>query len=338
MKVAINGFGRIGRLSLRYLLKHKNVQIVAINDLTDNGTLAHLLRYDSAQGVFPGKVSASEKHIKIGKQSVLALSERDPKKLPWKRLKVDVVLECTGIFRTRQQAAQHLTAGAKRVLISAPAKSGDVKTIVMGVNDETLKASDTVVSNASCTTNCLAPIVKIVDQNWGIELGSMTTTHAYTSDQPIQDAPHKDLRRARAGAVNIIPTSTGAATAVSKVYPAIGDKISAIAIRVPVITGSMIELNLLLNKPVSAEQINRKFRSASRGPMRGILEYSEDPLVSSDIIGNVHSSVFDSQLTSSRGNMIKLVSWYDNEAGYASRMADLALKMASFSSTRKIRR
>lgn len=338
MKVAINGFGRIGRLSLRYLLKNKNVQIVAINDLTDNSTLAHLLRYDSAQGMFPGKVSASEKHIKIGKQSVLALSERDPKKLPWKRLKVDVVLECTGIFRTRQHAAQHLTAGAKRVLISAPAKSGDVKTIVMGVNDDTLKATDTVVSNASCTTNCLAPIVKIVDQNWGIELGSMTTTHAYTSDQPVQDAPHKDLRRARAGAVNIIPTSTGAATAVSKVYPAIGDKISAIAIRVPVITGSMIELNLLLNKPASAEQINRKIRSASRGAMRGILEYSEDPLVSSDVIGNVHSSIFDSLLTSSRGNMVKLVSWYDNEAGYASRMADLAIKMASFSSARKIRR
>lgn len=325
MKVAINGFGRIGRLSMRSLLKKKGVQIVAINDLTDNHTLAHLFKYDSAQGTYPGKVSATEDHILVGKNSIAALTQSDPARLPWKKLKVDVVLECTGIFRTREQAAQHLKAGARRVVISAPAKSGDVKTIVLGVNDEELTAKDKVISNASCTTNCLAPVVKIVDQNFGIAMGSMTTTHAYTAGQRIQDAPHRDLRRARAAGINIVPTSTGAATAVSKVYPPIGDKLSAIAVRVPVITGSMIELNAVIEKAVAVERINAKFRAASRGKMRGILEYSEDPLVSSDIIGSPYSSIFDSLLTEVKGNMIKVVSWYDNEAGYASRMADLTL-------------
>ncbi|MGI9319593.1 MAG: type I glyceraldehyde-3-phosphate dehydrogenase [bacterium] len=323
MQVAINGFGRIGRLSLRYLLKNKDVQIVAINDLTDNDTLARLFKYDSAQGIFPGKVTATDNQLIIGNHKLAALSERDPAKLPWKKLKVDVVLECTGVFRTGKQASRHIKAGAKKVVISAPAKSDDIKTIVIGVNEQDLSTSDKIISNASCTTNCLAPVVKILDQNWGITMGAMTTTHAYTADQRLQDSPHRDPRRARAAAVNIVPTSTGAATAVAKVYPQIEDKISAIAIRVPVITGSMVELNVVVDKPATAEQVNAKFREASRGKMRGILQYSEDPLVSSDIIGNTYSSIFDSMLTGAKGNMIKVVSWYDNEAGYASRMADL---------------
>lgn len=338
MKVAINGFGRIGRLSMRYLLKNKDVKIVAINDLTSNDTLARLFKYDSAQGIFPGKVSADEKQISVGSHKIAALSERDPQKLPWGKLKVDVVLECTGIFTAADKASQHLKAGAKRVVISAPAKGDDVKTIVIGVNEDELTASDTLVSNASCTTNCLAPLVKVLDQNWGIAMGSMTTTHAYTSDQPIQDSPHSDPRRARAAAVNIVPTSTGAASAVSKVYPSIGNKISAIALRVPVVTGSIVELNVVVDKAVSAEQINAKFRSASRGAMRGILQYSEDPLVSSDIVGNRHSSIFDSLLTQANGNMVKVVSWYDNEAGYASRMADLTAMMGALPTPRKRRK
>ena len=310
---------------MRSLLKKKGIEVVAINDLTDNNTLAHLFKYDSAQGTFPGKVSATEDHILVGKHKIAALTQSEPTRLPWKKLKVDVVLECTGVFRTREQAELHLKAGAKRVVISAPAKSGDVKTIVLGVNEEELTAKDKVISNASCTTNCLAPVVKIIDQNFGIKMGAMTTTHAYTAGQRIQDAPHRDLRRARAAGVNIVPTSTGAATAVSKVYPPIGDKLSAIAIRVPVITGSMIELNVVVEKTATADQINAKFRAASRGKMRGILEYSEDPLVSSDIIGSPYSSIFDSLLTEVKGSMIKVVSWYDNEAGYADRMADLTL-------------
>ncbi len=334
-KIAINGFGRIGRLTLRNLLKNKNVEVVAINDLTDNATLAHLFKYDSAQGSYPGKVSSSDNHITIGNKKIISLSERNPANLPWKKLKVDLVLECTGIFRTSQSAGLHLEAGAKRVLISAPGSGSDIQTIVMGVNDDQIDFNQTIFSNASCTTNCLAPVVKIIDENWGFVQGTMTTTHAYTSDQNIQDAPHKDLRRARAAAFNIVPTSTGAANALAIVYPNVKDKIWAMAVRVPVITGSLIELNAVVKKEVSIKDINKKFKSAAKGKMKGILEYSEAPLVSSDIIGNPSSSVFDSLLTGADGNLITVISWYDNEAGYSARLSDMAVKLAKLPDPKK---
>lgn len=323
-KIAINGFGRIGRLTFRNLLKMNDVEVVAINDLTDNKTLAHLLKFDSAQGPFEGTVESTDEKLIVNGKEIVALSERNPENLPWKDHGVDLVLECTGIFRTKDKAGMHLTAGAKDVLISAPAKSDGVQTIVLGVNDEELDRRHNVFSNASCTTNCLAPVAKIINDNWGMVVGSMTTTHAYTSDQRIQDAPHSDLRRARAAAINIVPTSTGAATAVGKVVPEVAGKLSAIAVRVPVVTGSMIEVNCVVEKSVTAEEINAKFKEMAEGKLKGILQYSTDPLVSSDIIKNPHSSIFDSLMTSVNGNLIKVVSWYDNEAGYSARLADLA--------------
>lgn len=323
-KIAINGFGRIGRLTFRNLLNMSDVEVVAINDLTDNQTLAHLLKYDSAQGPFEGTVKATDDSLIVNGKAIHAYAERNPENLPWADLGVDLVLECTGIFVTKEKAGMHLKAGAKDVLISAPAKGGGVQTIVLGVNENELDRRANVFSNASCTTNCLAPVVKIIEDNWGIVIGSMTTTHAYTGDQNIQDAPHKDLRRARAAAFNIVPTSTGAAAAVGKVIPSIAGKLCAIAVRVPVITGSMIELNVVLDKVPTAEEVNAEFKKMAEGPMKGVLEYSEDPLVSSDIVRNQHSSVFDSLMTEVTGNMLKVVSWYDNEAGYSARMADLA--------------
>ena len=333
-KVAINGFGRIGRLTFRNLLKKRNIEVVAINDLTDNGTLAHLLKYDSVQGAFDGKVSFDDNSITVNRKKIHAFSQRDPAKLPWKKLKVDLVLECTGHFRTKDGAAKHLKAGAKDVVISAPGKGEGIQTIVLGVNDDELDRRANVFSNASCTTNCLAPVIKIIEDNWGINVGSMTTTHAYTSDQRIQDAPHKDLRRARAAAMNIVPTSTGAAAAVGKVVPAVQGKLDAIAVRVPVVTGSMIELNVLLNKSTTVQAVNNKFKRAANGKMKGILEYQEDPIVSSDIIRNPHSSIFDSMMTSINGPMLKVVSWYDNEAGYSARLADLCSMIASGKKTK----
>ncbi len=323
-KIAINGFGRIGRLTFRNLLKKEGVEVVAINDLTDNATLAHLLKYDSAQGPFEGTVSADDEYLHVNGKAIRALSEPNPENLPWEALGVDLVLECTGRFRTRDKAALHLKAGARDVLISAPGSGDGIQTIVLGVNDHELDRRHNVFSNASCTTNCLAPVVKIMDENWGIVTGSMTTIHAYTADQRIQDAPHKDLRRARAAAYNIVPTSTGAAKAVAKVYPAIGDKLMAMAVRVPVITGSMIELNVLVEKEATAEAINAKFKEAAEGPLKGILQYCEDPIVSADIIRNPHSSIFDSLMTQVKGKFVKVVSWYDNEAGYSARLADAA--------------
>jgi len=328
-KVAINGFGRIGRLTFRNLMKMDNMEVVAINDLTDNHTLAHLLKYDSAQGPFEGTVESTDDKLIINGKEIAASAERNPENLPWAALGVDLVLECTGIFRTKEAASKHITAGAKNVVISAPAKGGDVQTIVLGVNDDELDRSNTVFSNASCTTNCLAPVAKIVHENWGIEVGSMTTTHAYTADQRIQDAPHSDLRRARAAAFNIVPTSAGAANATGKVVPAVAGKLSAIAVRVPVITGSMIELNVILEKDATAEEVNAKFKEMAEGPMKGILQYATDPLVSSDIVRNPHSSIFDSLMTSVTGRLLKVVSWYDNEAGYSARLADLANVVAN---------
>ena len=330
-RIAINGFGRIGRLTLRNLLNNRQVEVVAINDLTDNNTLSHLFKYDSAQGTFDGQVKADDTHITIGRKKILALTERNPEALPWKKLKIDLVLECTGIFRTEEGASKHIKAGAKKVLISAPAKSDSIQTAVLGVNDHEIDFSKKIFSNASCTTNCLAPVVKLISENWGFVQGSMTTTHAYTSDQRIQDAPHSDLRRARAAAFNIVPTSTGAASAVAKVYPSVKGKLSAMALRVPVITGSLIEMNVIIEKKTTAEQVNKKFAAAAKKGMKGILEYNTDPLVSSDIIGNKHSSVFDSQLTSVDGQLLKVVSWYDNEAGYSARLSDMCVKIATWS-------
>ncbi|MEL6717090.1 MAG: type I glyceraldehyde-3-phosphate dehydrogenase [Bacteroidota bacterium] len=328
-KVAINGFGRIGRLTFRNLLEKEGIEVVAINDLTDNKTLAHLLKYDSAHGKFNGTVESTDDKLIVNGKEIEASAKRDPSKLPWGKMGVDVVLECTGVFRTKEKAGLHLEAGAKRVVISAPAKGGDVQTIVLGVNDDELDANNTVFSNASCTTNCLSPVAKIVVDNWGMVVGSMTTTHAYTADQRMQDAPHSDLRRARAAAYNIVPTSTGAAVATAKVVPEIAGKLSAIALRVPTITGSLIELNCVVEKVPTVEEINAKFKEMAEGPMKGVLEYATDPLVSSDIVGNKHSSIFDSLMTAVNGNMIKIVSWYDNEAGYSARLADMCVRVSN---------
>ncbi len=327
-KVAINGFGRIGRLAFRNLLKKDGIEVVGINDLTDNATLAHLLKYDSAQGPFDGTVEATDDALIVNGQKIAAFSQRNPAELPWGELGVDLVLECTGIFRTKEKAGLHLQAGAKDVIMSAPAKGDGVQTIVLGVNDADLDRRKNVFSNASCTTNCLAPVAKIINDNWGLKVGSMTTTHAYTADQRMQDAPHSDLRRARAAAFNIVPTSTGAAVAVGKVVPEVAGRLSAIAVRVPVITGSMIELNVVLEKETTPEEVNAKFKELAEGALKGILQYTEDPIVSSDIVRNPHSSIFDALMTTVLdGNFLKVVSWYDNEAGYSARIADLAAKI-----------
>jgi glyceraldehyde 3-phosphate dehydrogenase len=335
-RIAINGFGRIGRLTLRNLLSKKDIEVVAINDLTDNKTLAHLFKYDSAQGMFKGKVSADDKFITINGKKITALTERNPSALPWKKLKVDVVLECTGIFRDKTKAGMHLEAGAKKVVLSAPGKGEGIQTIVLGVNDQTLDIKNNIFSNASCTTNCLSPVIKTLNETWGIKYGSVNTTHGFTSDQNIQDAPHSDLRRARAATVNIVPTTTGAAVATGLVIPEVAGKLSAMAFRVPVITGSLVEVNVVLEKDTTADEVNAVFAKMAKGKMRGILQYNEDPIVSSDIIGNKYSSVFDSLLTNViGGNFVKVVSWYDNEAGYSARLADLTVKIAKLSSAKR---
>ncbi len=329
-KIAINGFGRIGRLTLRALLQKAdaNVEVVAINDLTDNATLAHLFKYDTAHGKFGGTVTSDDESITIDGNRMKAYADRNPSNLPWDELGVDIVLECTGFFRKKEDAAKHIEAGAQKVLISAPGKGG-VKTIVLGINEEELTAEDTIVSNASCTTNCLSQMVKVLDENFGIVRGAFTTVHAYTGDQNIQDAPHSDLRRARAAAVNIVPTSTGAASAVAKVYPAVDGKLTGMAARVPVITGSLTDMTCVLEKSASVEEINAAFEKAANGELKGYLEYSDGYLVSSDIVGNPHSCIYDAPMTIVIGDLVKIIGWYDNEAGYANRLADLAVKMAT---------
>ena len=326
IKVAINGFGRIGRLTFKNLLQAEDIQVVGINDLTDNATLAHLLKYDSVHGKFNGTVEATDEFLIVDGQKIKATAERDPAKLPWASLEVDVVLESTGIFRDSAGAGKHLEAGAKKVVISAPAKGG-IKTIVLGVNHEQLHTEDNIVSNASCTTNCLAPMVKILDDHFGVEQGFMTTVHAYTSDQRLQDAPHSDLRRARAAANSIIPTTTGAAKAVGLVLPHLDGKLNGAAMRVPVTDGSATDFVATLKKNVSADEVNAVFKKAAEGQLNGILEYSEDPLVSVDIIGNPHSCIFDAQSTMAMGNQVKVLGWYDNEAGYSARCRDLISKL-----------
>jgi glyceraldehyde 3-phosphate dehydrogenase len=328
-RIAINGFGRIGRLTFRNLLKKKGVQVVAINDLTDNRTLAHLLKYDTMHGKFEGEVSADDEYLYVNGKKIVASAIKNPAELPWKKLKVDVVLECTGIFRSAEKVGLHLQAGAKRVVISAPAKGGGVPTFVIGANEDKMTAADTIVSNASCTTNCLIPMVTTLDKNFGIEQFFMTTIHAYTGDQNIVDAPHSDLRRARTAAQNIVPTSTGAESAVVLVAPHLKGKVAAHAIRVPVATGSLVDMVCTLKKGATLEQINAAFKHASETNLKGILEYCTDPIVSSDIVRNPHSCIFDVGLTQVNGNTCRVVGWYDNEAGYSARLADLTEMMAN---------
>jgi len=325
-KIAINGFGRIGRITLRNLLADPSVEVVGINDLTDNATLAHLFKYDTAHGQYAGEVSSDEQNIYIDGKKIKATSIRDPKELPWKELQVDVVLECTGIFLSKEKAGWHIEAGAKKVVLSAPAVD-DVITIVQGVNDHDINDETKIYSNASCTTNCLAPIAKVIVDNWGIVSGSMSTVHAYTSDQNLQDSPHKDLRRARAAALNIIPTSTGAAKAAALVVPELVGKMTSMSLRVPVITGSIVDLTVFTEKEFTREEVNATFKEASEGQFKGIIEFSELPLVSSDIVSNKYSAIFDSKLTLVRGNMLRVFAWYDNESGYSARLAELAAKV-----------
>jgi glyceraldehyde 3-phosphate dehydrogenase len=327
LKIAINGFGRIGRLTLRNLIKNSQVEVVGINDLTDTKTLGHLLKYDSAHGKFPGEVSSDSGHIIIDGKAIPIFAERDPANLPWGKLGVDVVVESTGVFRDMAGMGKHIAAGAKKVVLSAPAKGGDVRTFVLGVNDDQMTSADLIISNASCTTNCLAPMAKVINDRFGIEKGFMTTIHAYTSDQRLQDAPHSDLRRARAAAHSIIPTTTGAARAVGLVLPELKGKLDGYALRVPTITGSATDVSLILKREVTADEINAAIKMAADNELKGILQYTDEPLVSADIVGSSYSCIFDSELTSAQGNFIKIMGWYDNEAGYAARLADMAVKL-----------
>lgn len=328
IKIAINGFGRIGRITFRNLVAMKNVEVVAINDLTDNATLAHLLKYDSIHGRFDGTVSADESFLHVNGKKIHALAEKDPTQLPWKKMKVDVVIESTGRFTDSEKAKMHLQAGAKKVIISAPG-TGAVNTIVLGVNDHMIDPKADIYSNASCTTNCLAPMVKVLDENFGLVNGFMQTVHAYTADQSLQDAPHKDLRRARAAAYSIIPTSTGAAKAVGLVLPHLNGKLNGSSLRVPIPDGSITDFTAVLEKPATKADINAAFKAASETSLKGILEYATDPIVSIDIVGSKYSCIFDSDLTLVLGNSVKVLGWYDNEAGYSARLADLAVRVGS---------
>lgn len=325
-KIAINGFGRIGRLTFRNLIENDNLEIVAINDLTATDMLAHLLKYDSAHGRFNGTVSHTESSLIINGKEITVYAQRDPETLPWGELGIDIVIESTGFFRDAEGMSKHLKAGAKKVALSAPA-SGDIKTIVLGVNDTELTAEDTMVSNASCTTNCLSPMAKVLDEKFGIESGFMCTIHAYTSDQRIQDAPHSDKRRARAAAMNMIPTSTGAAKAVALVLPQLTGKLDGYAMRVPTITGSATDLTVQLKTEATSEEINAAMKEAAEGPLKNILSYTEDPIVSSDIVGDKHSCIFDAGVTSAKGKLVKVLGWYDNEAGYSARLANLVERL-----------
>lgn len=329
INIAINGFGRIGRVFLRNAITNPQINIVAINDITDSATLAHLLKYDSVHRKFNGEVKHDKDHLYIDGKEIRIFASKDPENLPWKSLDIDIVIESTGLFLDKASARKHLNAGAKKIILSAPAKDDDIKTIVMGVNDDLLNGSDVIVSNASCTTNCAAPMLKVLQQ-WGIEEAYVTTVHSYTGDQRLHDAPHKDLRRARAAAMSIIPTSTGAAKALGKIFPDMEDKLGGCGMRVPVPDGSLTDITCVLTQYPSVEQINEAFKKASETELKHIMEYTEDPLVSTDVIGNPHSVVFDSEFTSVVGNLVKIIGWYDNEYGYSNRLVDLALKMQSF--------
>ena len=330
-RVAINGFGRIGRAVFRLLSQRDDVDVIAINDVCDNETLAYLLRYDTVYGRYPGEVSVKNGKMKAGTQEVLMLEEKEPGKLPWKDNGVEIVIEATGRFRKQEQLVPHLQAGAQRVILTVPPKDKIDAMIVLGVNDKDIRPEHRIISNASCTTNCLAPVAKVLDENFGIVKGYMTTVHAYTNDQRLADVPHSDLRRSRAAAENIIPTTTGAAKAVGKVLPQLEGKLDGIAMRVPVLDGSTVDLVAELSKPASVESINAAMKeAASKPPLKGILQYSEEPLVSSDIIKNPYSAIFDARSTRVLGgNFIKVIAWYDNEWGYSCRVVDLIFILAS---------
>ncbi|MCA1736644.1 MAG: type I glyceraldehyde-3-phosphate dehydrogenase [Actinobacteria bacterium] len=326
MKVAINGFGRIGRAVFRIIAERKDtpIEVVAINDLADDDVLAYLLSYDSVMGPFEQEVTVNDGVMTVGKHEVRMLYVKDPAALPWKELDIDVVVESTGIFRTRETLQKHVDAGAKRVILTVPADDEIDETVVLGVNDDRLSADDVIVSNASCTTNCLAPLAKVLDEAFGVKRGLMTTVHAYTNDQRLADVPHKDFRRSRAATENIIPTTTGAARSVGKVYPKLDGLLHGMAMRVPVPDGSTVDLVVELERDVSVEEVNAAVKAAAEGALSGVLQYTDDPIVSTDIIGNPHSSIFDSAGTQVLGgNLVKVLAWYDNEWGYSNRVVDL---------------
>ncbi len=326
-RIAINGLGRIGRATLKLLLHNEDAEVVAANDLAPVKTLAHLLKYDSIHGISDLAVEYSEDQLVIGGNQIKFYSENDPVNLPWGDLDVDLVIECTGIFRNRELASKHLDAGAKKVLLSAPPGGKDIKSVVLGINDNILDGTEDIISNASCTTNCAAPMVKVVDELCGIESAFISTIHAYTSDQRLHDAPHKDLRRARAAAVSIVPTTTGAAKAITRIFPHLHGKMGGCGIRVPVPDGSLTDISFIVSKDLTVEKINEAFRNAANGELKGILQYEEDPIVSVDIVGNPHSCILDADLTAVVGKMVKVVGWYDNEMGYSNRLAELAMNV-----------
>jgi glyceraldehyde 3-phosphate dehydrogenase len=323
IRVAINGFGRIGRYTTKLLFDKKNIELVAINDLANNEAILHLLKYDSIHGKFDREISLEKNYLVSGDQRIRLLDQAKPELLPWEEMDVDLVIECTGRFTSRESATLHLNAGAKKVLISAPAPDESIKMVVLGVNEEILTGEEKIISNASCTTNCLAPMVQILADNFGLVKGYASTVHSYTNDQNLHDAPHRDLRRARAAAYSIIPTTTNAGKALDRVLPDLKGKIEASAMRVPVPNGSLTDLIVELEREVSVEEINFAFEKASKNQFKGILQLESDPIVSMDIIGNPHSCIIDRELTSSKGTMVKLVGWYDNEAGYSNRLVDL---------------
>jgi len=331
MRIAINGFGRIGRIFLRNILDRPGIAVVAINDLADTQTLAHLFKYDSVHRGFKGTIDFDDDNLYINNQTIKVLSVREPATLPWAALGIDLVIESTGKFTSKQGATGHLEAGAKQVIISAPATDKSVPTVVLGVNDGLIDLRSPILSNASCTTNNVAAMVKILDDNWGIIDGYITTVHSMTGDQNLHDAPHKDLRRARAASASIIPTTTGAAKAITAIFPHLEGRLGGAGIRVPVLNGSLTDFTCSLKKQPTVETINLAFKQAAYGPMKNILEYTEDPIVSTDIIGNTHSCIFDARLTSIVGGLVKVVGWYDNEMGYSSRLADLAEKISLLS-------
>ncbi len=321
-RIAINGFGRIGRMCFRSIIEKEGLDVVAINDLTDVKTLAHLLKYDSIHGRVKADVAADGNFLVVNGKRIEVIAQKDPAQLPWAAMNVDVVIESTGIFTDKEGAHKHITAGAKKVVISAPA-SGGIKTIVLGVNDGDITSEDVVLSNASCTTNCLAPMAKVLNDTFGIEKGYITTVHAYTADQRLQDAPHKDLRRARAAALSMVPTSTGAAKAVGEVLPELKGLLDGVAVRVPTPDGSLTDLVVILKRNVTKDEVNAAIKKAAENEMKGIIEYCTDPIVSIDIVGNKHSCIFDADLTSANGNLVKVMGWYDNEAGYSERVVEL---------------
>lgn len=328
IKVAINGFGRIGRVFFRNAYNNPHIDIVAINDITDAHTLAHLLKYDSVHRRLQAQVTHDDQHLIVDGKKIRIYASKDPAQLPWKELDIDIVIESTGLFLDKASAQKHLDAGAKKIILSAPAKDDDIKTVVLGVNDGILTKEDKIISNASCTTNCAAPMLKVLEQ-YGIEEAYVTTVHSYTGDQRLHDAPHKDLRRARAAGLSIIPTTTGAAKALGKIFPELEEKLGGCGMRVPVPDGSLTDITCVLTNYPGVKELNAAFKKAAEGELKGIMEYTEDPIVSIDIVGNPHSVIFDSEFTSVVGNLVKVIGWYDNEYGYSNRLADLVVKLGN---------